>query len=203
MARKQTVASLLTKYASEEVELAARVEALQEEIASIAGRLEEVRVIREALSDAQGDAAPQKAPPKKTPAKPVAKKAAKKTAAKKPAAAAPSADDKPAEKVAAKPATKKPATKRRAKGRRKANAKGVHALGIVDAAVYLAKQKDTAVATAGEVLDWFLEAGYKTRSGSPNRNSVYVSLNREATETHADGKVLVSRPERGKFMFHF
>ncbi|MFT6398686.1 MAG: chemotaxis protein histidine kinase CheA [Bradymonadia bacterium] len=139
---------------------------------------------------------------KKVAAKPAAKPAAKKVAAK-PAAKKVAA--KPAAKAAAKPAAKKAvaapvAAKPARKGRRKADA-GVHSLGIVDAAIHFAKVNNAKEADAGDVLEWFRAAGYKTRTGTPTRNSVYVSLNREASTTRDDPRV--TRPRKGRFAFHF
>lgn len=183
MPNKPDVAALLEKYTAEEAALTARIAEIEAELATSKDRLKEVATLCAVLGDAT-DAPAKSAAPKK--AKPAAKAAAAKPAAKKAAAKA-------------KPSAKKGRTK----GRRKANAKGVHALGIVDAAHYLAKEKGIEVADAGMVLAWFEEAGFKTRSGTPNRNSVYVSLNREAGVERKEGEQLISRPERGKFKFHF
>lgn len=148
--------------------------------------------------------AAKKAAPKKTTAKPAARKAAAKPAAKKVAAkpAAKKAAAKPAaKKAAAKPAAKKTATSR--KGRRKASgAKGVHALGIVDAAIALAKKHGKRDVDAGDVFGWFNEIGYKTSRGTPNRNSIYVSLNREATEGAKKGRNRIARVGKGQFVFN-
>ena len=210
MSRKQTVASLYNKFAAEEAELSARAKELQTELDQISSRLSEVKVIREALEAQTGEAAPKPAAKKAAPKR--AKKAAPKAAA---AAAAPATDDAapktekaapkkaaPKKAAAKKPAAKKPAAKKAApkkrRGRRKAGARGIHALGIVDAAVALAKKNETRQANAGTVLDWMKAAGYKTRSGVPSRNSVYVSLNREGRRGRRDrcGPHLAPQPRK-------
>lgn len=194
MPSKPTAASLLEKFAAEEAELQERVDALNAELAPLAARLDEVRVIRQALettSDAPKRAA---AAPKKAATKQPAPKAEAASATKKPAA--------PKKASTKKAGAKKAAPKKAGrKGRRKSTAKGVHALGIVDAAFALAKEKGVAEADAGLVLEWFAEAGYKTRGGTPNRNSVYVSLNRAASQGVEKGDTRITRPSRGKFVF--
>ena len=215
MIRKQTVTALYNRYLAEETDIATRVVELNAELSTLGSRLEEVRVIRQALQAQGADstkAAPKKAASKKVATrKPAAKKAAPKKAASKKAAskkAAPkkaaskkaaskkAASKKAAPKKAAKPARTKPAVK----GRRKAGGRAsIHKLGIVDAALTLAKQKGTTVIDAGQVLDWFVELGYKSRTGTPTRNSIYVSLNREFTQGAKKGKPRVERIERGKF----
>lgn len=113
------------------------------------------------------------------------------------APAAPAAAPKP---VAAAPAPVAAAPARR--GRRSAvSAASIHDKGIVEAAVLLAKARNIRKADAGDVLQWFEEAGYKTRNGLPSRNSVYVSLNRESTEGGKKGRAKVKRTDRGAFEF--
>lgn len=96
------------------------------------------------------------------------------------------------------------------KGRRKAaavksgntgNDSALQDMGIVDAAIHVALKNRAAVVDAGQILDWFEAEGYATRNGAvPNRNSIYVSLNRERHEGGRDGKpVRVLHEERGKF----
>ena len=96
---------------------------------------------------------------------------------------------------------------RRKSGRKRgagAGASSLHDLGIVEAAIALAQQKGVTEASAGDILDWFEEAGYQTRNGTPTRNSVYVSLNREHTEGQRDDRpTRVTRPARGRFVFHY
>ncbi len=200
MTRKQTVTALYNRYLAEETDIATRVVELNAELSTLGSRLEEVRVIRQALQAQGADstkAAPKKAASKKVATrKPAAKKAAPKKAASKKAASKKAASKKAAPKKAAKPARTKPAVK----GRRKAGGRAsIHKLGIVDAALTLAKQKGTTVIDAGQVLDWFVELGYKSRTGTPTRNSIYVSLNREFTQGAKKGKPRVERIERGKF----
>ncbi|MFT5991105.1 MAG: hypothetical protein ACJA1R_000281 [Flavobacteriales bacterium] len=153
-----------------------------------------------AAAKAAPKAAAAKAAPKaaaKAAPKAAAKKAAPKAAAKK--AAPKAAAKKAAPKAAAKKAAPKAAPAR--KGRRTTAAKGVHAMGIVDAAIHLAHTKGAKEADAGEVMAWFEDIGFKTRSGVPNRNSIYVSLNREFNQGTKKGKVRVQRVEKGKFKF--
>lgn len=91
----------------------------------------------------------------------------------------------------------------RRKGRRAASgAVRINDLGIVDAALELARQRGVREADAGQILEWFKEVGYKGRHGLPTRNSIYVSLNREFQETPEE-KRRVSRPARGRFEFHY
>ncbi len=201
---KTTVSELFAKFATEETEIRARVTELKNELQGLTTRLSEVELIRGALEAQTGakpaakKAAAKKSTPKKA-AKPAAKKAAK-PAAKK-AVAKPAAKKAAAKPAAKKAAAKKPATKKPArKGRRKTDA-GVHSLGIVDAAIYFAKANGAKEADAGDVLEWFRTAGYKTRTGTPTRNSVYVSLNREASTTRDNPRV--TRPRKGRFAFHF
>jgi len=90
------------------------------------------------------------------------------------------------------------------KGRRKAGGSTrLHTLGIVDAAFAIAQDKGVREADAGQILEWFKEFGYKSRNGTPTRNSIYVSLNREYTEGKKRGENRVERPSRGKFVFNF
>ena len=56
----------------------------------------------------------------------------------------------------------------------------VRGLSIVDAAIRIAQSSGVEEATSGDVLEWLLLAGFRTPSGRPTRNSVYVSLNRAA-----------------------
>jgi hypothetical protein len=91
----------------------------------------------------------------------------------------------------------------RRKGRRAASGTvRVNDLGIVDAAIELARQRGVREADAGQILEWFKEVGYKGRHGLPTRNSIYVSLNREFQESSDDNR-RVSRPARGRFEFHY
>ena len=84
------------------------------------------------------------------------------------------------------------------KGRRRAAAARVHTLGIVEAALRLAKDRGVEEATSGDVLGWFEEIGYRANTGLPTRNSVYVSLHRAAL--NSDPRI--SREEGGLFRFH-
>jgi chromosome segregation ATPase len=77
--------------------------------------------------------------------------------------------------------------------------KTIHEMGIVDAAIALAERHNQKIADAGQVLSWFEDINYETRSGLPSRNSVYVSLNRESK---GDSK-RIERHDRGQFRFNF
>ncbi len=153
-------------------------------------------------------AAPKKAAAKKTTAKKTTakkaapKRAAAKKAAPKKAAAKKTTTRKAAPKKAAAKRGRKPAAR---KTSAKSEATGVNSMGIVDAAIYLANAKGAKSADAGQVLDWFKEANYTTRRGAPSRNSVYVSLNREAAEgakKYGKGNERITRVDRGQFKFN-
>lgn len=77
----------------------------------------------------------------------------------------------------------------------------VGALSIVDAAIQLAKSKNVQEAKASDVHGWFEEAGYERRNGVPNRNSIYVSLNREANQTEDSPTPRIRKERRGVFRF--
>lgn len=196
MAATPTLSDVLAKYQSQEDEITAKVGELEAEIARLKDELKEVRIVRSALEAHTGTTA---STTKRAPAKPAA--------APQPATPAKAAAPKPAsapQAEAPKTADTKPARKGR-KGRRKPGgaAKNIHDMGIVDAAIALAKERNITKADAGMILDWFKEANYKTRNGTPTRNSIYVSLNREFTEGKKKGNPKVSRPARGQFVFHF
>jgi len=183
MATNASVRSVLEKYAREEVELSARLAAITNEIDEIRARIKEVRVVREALETASGMSASDLAIETPAPA-PKADKPARSTAKARPG--------------------------KRRRGRRKSARKGgagassLHDMGIVEAAISLAQQKGVTEASAGDILAWFEEVGYQTRNGTPTRNSVYVSLNREFTEGQRDDRpTRITRPARGRFVFHY
>ena len=121
MATNASVRSVLEKYAREEVELAARLAAITNEIDEIRTRIKEVRVVREALETASGMRAadldidtPPATPPK---ARGGARKGPKQTPRRR---------------------------GRRKSGRKRgagAGASSLHDLGIVEAAIALAQQK--------------------------------------------------------------
>lgn len=77
----------------------------------------------------------------------------------------------------------------------------INELSIVDAAIELAKQHGAREAKASDVQDWFELAGYAGRNGTPNRNSIYVSLNREANQTVDDPNARLKKERRGVFTF--
>lgn len=74
-------------------------------------------------------------------------------------------------------------------------------LSIVDAAILLASQRGQREAKASDVHAWFEEVGYRGRNGTPNRNSIYVSLNREANLTAEDADARIRKERRGVFKF--
>lgn len=79
----------------------------------------------------------------------------------------------------------------------------INDLSIVDAAIELAKKHGAREAKASDVQEWFEAAGYVGRNGTPNRNSIYVSLNREANQTASDPNTRLRKERRGVFTFDF
>lgn len=77
----------------------------------------------------------------------------------------------------------------------------IHSMSIVDAAVALAQRKGVKEAKASRVHSWFEEVKYQGRNGVPNRNSIYVSLNREASQTEGRPEQRVKKERRGVFRF--
>lgn len=77
----------------------------------------------------------------------------------------------------------------------------IHSMSIVDAAVALAQRKGVKEAKASRVHSWFEEVQYQGRNGVPNRNSIYVSLNREASQTEGRPEQRVKKERRGVFRF--
>lgn len=77
----------------------------------------------------------------------------------------------------------------------------IHSMSIVDAAVALARRKSVKEAKASLVHSWFEEINYQGRNGVPNRNSIYVSLNRESSQTDGRPEQRVSKERRGVFRF--
>lgn len=77
-------------------------------------------------------------------------------------------------------------------------------LSIVDAAVEYAKREGVTQAKAGDVHGWFEKYNYQSNRGTgvPNRNSIYVSLNREAGATEKDPQRRVEKVSRGEFRFN-
>lgn len=191
MGQTPTAISLLEQYKQEQAELVGRESALRAELKSLAARVAELKVLVPAL---EREAGQRRGPgrPRKSAAAPAPKAT---TTRKKATRKATSGKKTAAKKTAAKKTTAR-------KGRRKAKAAtGVHKLGIVDAAINLAKKHGADRADAGQILAWFEEAGFKTRTGVPTRNSIYVSLNREFTEGKKKGRDRVRRVKRGVFEF--
>ena len=77
-------------------------------------------------------------------------------------------------------------------------------LSIVDAAIEYARREGARQAKAGDVHDWFVKYGYQSNRGGgvPNRNSIYVSLNREAGQTEGDPNPRIEKISRGEFLFN-
>lgn len=193
MSQDMLAREVLGKYREEESDLHARIAALEEELGSLHSRLQEVRLIRAALEGASPAAiAAAVTVPSRSP---IAAPAPTPRVVPAPAPA-PVAIAEPEEDFGSDAGPRR-------KGRRPvAGASRIHDLGIVDAAIELARQRGVREADAGEILEWFKEAGYKGRHGLPTRNSIYVSLNREFQEADS-GRPRVSRPSRGRFVFHF
>ena len=176
MAIRPSVQSIYHQYSQEQTELQSRLAKIEEERVRLEQRLLEVQALAEAASVLLAG-----------------KDLERKTG--RPAKSLPA--HKPA------PAAAPPASGRRArKGRRRVSTEAVsiHDMGIVDAALELARQKGKSEFTAGHVLEWFEEVGFKTRKGTPSRNSIYVSLNREFTEGTKRGTNRVDRVGRGDFI---
>lgn len=137
--------------------------------------------------------APEEAPPADTQTRPApsprggAPKTARKRKAAKPKAGARKAAA-PRKQKAAKPSTESAPT-------------SVQDMSIVDAAIHFAEKHGKPTVDAGQILEWFEQEGYETRSGVPNRNSIYVSLNRERHVGAKAGRNRVTHAERG--VFHF
>lgn len=185
MGQSVTPRAMLERLKQEQTELVERESALRTELDGLATRVAELNVLVPALEaqvgQRRGPGRPRKNAAAAATAKPKSSKAAPKTTKRK--------------------ATRKATTTGR-KGRRKASgAAGVHNKSIVDAAIELARQNGVDRADAGQILAWFQESGYKTRTGVPTRNSVYVSLNREFTDGKNKGRDRVRRVERGVFEF--
>lgn len=188
---------VLGKYRDEEIELQGRIASLEEELGALHSKLSEVRVVRLALEGATGGVAvtrPVVAPlPRPASSIIVPMPVVASSAVAEPDEEGDEDDDSDAGSGAS----------GRRKGRRQVTGVSrIHDLGIVDAAIELARQRGVREADAGEILEWFKEAGYKGRHGLPTRNSIYVSLNREFQETEGEVR-RVSRPSRGRFVFHY
>jgi hypothetical protein len=190
MSRRQSASTILANLSAEEQQLRPRVEKLREELARSEARLEEISELLEAFGPLVGE---DFTPPKRGPGRP-------------------RKDTSDAGAQAASPAPAKPGRKGRRKAAKaakaakapKTGASGIHAMGIVEAALELAKQKGVTDANAGDIVEWLEEIGYTNKRGNPPvRNSVFVSLDREANLGAESGKVRVSRPDRGIFRFHY
>lgn len=134
-------------------------------------------------------------------------------------APAPVAESAPAPSAPAAPAAAAPVARRGGPGRPRGSSKAAaraarmeailagnndnKEMSIVDAAVEYAKREGVAQAKAGDVHDWFVKYGYMSNRGTgvPNRNSIYVSLNREAGQTEGDPKRRIEKISRGEFRF--
>lgn len=180
---------LYKKYATKHAEISAQVARLQAELEAAQAQK---RLISGMLSDMDalwtgGGAAPAVAVPA-TPAEAVTKTS---EAAAEPVAAVSTA----AQEVAAQEAAVF------GEGDGVPTIAEIHSMSIVDAAVALARRKGVKEAKASRVHAWFEEVNYQGRKGVPNRNSIYVSLNREASQTEGRPEQRVSKERRGVFRF--
>jgi len=87
---------------------------------------------------------------------------------------------------------------RRRRGRKKSSSVDISSLGVVGAAVYLARHHGIVEADSATVHGWLTSAGFSGRNGPPTRNTVNVSLNREASKS---GGARVVKVGRGVFKF--
>lgn len=183
MSKQAGIGKVLGYFAAEEQRLLGQIGQLADEQRQLQLQLDHIRQLRAQLGDdvpVQAVSAPKAAP----------------------AGAAPGRKAKAA--AATTPRKTRGRKKPTRKGRRKTSepsASEVNSLSIVDAAIHFAKENGQSVVDAGQILDWFEAAGYETRNGTPNRNSIYVSLNRERHEGEKSGNVRVEHVERGKFRF--
>lgn len=193
MSQEMLAREVLFKYRDEELDLQNRIAALETELGALHSKLSEVRVVRLALEGATGSVTGSR-PVSSTPrTAPVA--APNHVVAASPAADTLESGDESSDADSG--------SAGRRKGRRQVTGMSrIHDLGIVEAAIELARQRGVSEADAGEILEWFKEAGYKGRHGLPTRNSIYVSLNREFQENEGNVR-RVSRPSRGRFVFHY
>jgi hypothetical protein len=193
MSQEMLAREVLFKYRDEELDLQNRIAALETELGALHSKLSEVRVVRLALEGATGSV---------TGCRPVSSipRTAPVVVPNHVAAALPAADTL---EDGDESADAESGAAGRRKGRRQVTGVSrIHDLGIVEAAIELARQRSVREADAGEILEWFKEAGYKGRHGLPTRNSIYVSLNREFQENEGNVR-RVSRPSRGRFVFHY
>lgn len=214
MSQTPSIRDVLAKYESEALAIRERIQQCQRELESLHGKLQEVHVVMDALALANRDGrAPASASIDLAPPAPLLP-------------AAPTADLPPAPASTSEPSTERRPGRRSTgprtgtgssrtttstgrKGRRKAvpsETNDINDLSIVEAAIELARQKGVNEADAGLIHAWFTEANYLGRSGEPpNRNSIFVSLNREYNDAMKRGEtqLRVERPQRGLFRFNF
>lgn len=193
MSQEMLAREVLFKYRDEELDLQNRIAALETELGALHSKLSEVRVVRLALEGATGSVSGPR--PASSPSRPVSVAA--------PARVVPALPSPVELEAGADSGDVDSGAAGRRKGRRQVTGMSrIHDLGIVEAAIELARQRGVREADAGDILEWFKEAGYKGRHGLPTRNSIYVSLNREFQE-HEGSVRRVSRPSRGRFQFHY
>lgn len=217
------IQTLIDKHVEEAAILRARQAELDAELNTLNARLFEIDIIVDALSNTTRRAAGS--PPAAAPAAPAAaalapagmpKRRGRPPGSGRKAAGAPPVKRgrKPGPVAALAPAATAVVEANDAdsprKGRRKAvvenlSSANLNDMNIVEAAFRLAQDRNQNTADAGQILDWFNEAGYTSRSNNPpNRNSIYVSLNRAFTEGQkGNAPFRISRPKRGLFHFHF
>lgn len=218
------IQTLIDKHVEEATVLRTRQAELDAELSTLNARLFEIDIIVDALSNTTRRAAGNPPPAAASAASPAAATAAPagipKRRGRPPGSGRKAAVAPPVKRgrkpgpvaVAVAPPAAVEATDADSprKGRRKAvvenlSAANLNDMNIVEAAFRLAQDRNQNTADAGQILDWFNEAGYTSRSNNPpNRNSIYVSLNRAFTEGQkGNAPFRISRPKRGLFHFHF
>jgi hypothetical protein len=226
MSQKPSIQEVLEKYEGEALVVRDRIRTCERELETLHAKLQEIRVVMEALMAAsQGTnvvtsevetRAGRIASPPSEPAPPAAAEAPTRSATPAPEPSAPAAEPpKPSGSSASERAARRTTgartrtTSSGRKGRRKAVASetnDINDLSIVEAAIELARRKNVSEADAGVIHRWFTEENYLGRSGEPpNRNSIFVSLNREYNDAMKRGEkqLRVERPQRGLFRFNF
>lgn len=188
---------LYKKYASKHSEIVAQVSRLEAELEAaraqmqlISGMLSDMDALWTGNPNARPAAAPEAAAPAPTPAPTPAPAQVAVPAAPVAPAPAPVVHTPPAlQHVQPHPTMGVPTDAE------------IHSMSIVDAAVALAQRKGVKEAKASRVHSWFEEVKYQGRNGVPNRNSIYVSLNREASQTEGSADQRVKKERRGVFRF--
>jgi hypothetical protein len=221
-----TIRDIINKYESESVSIRGQMQAHEEALAGLHARLQEIQVVMEALvlanrangllaashqevpRAAAAGAAPVAAAAPPAPAAPAAKSPEAPAPRPTPPAVAATVPERRTRRTTGSRSRTTTATGSR-KGRRKAmpsETNDINDLSIVEASIELARRKGVQEADAGLIHQWFTEENYLGRSGEPpNRNSIFVSLNREYNDAmkRGDDELRVERPQRGLFRFNF